>query len=131
MYLSCFNNNGWLQECPKPLSKLTWDNAALMSPKTAQRLGGFRIEETGAGHVAEVVELKYQGRSVRAPVWVLPGHPDDYGVDRPDLLMDSDAADPTIFGPRRLLIEDCERALRQSGPNAPVPLLSPWPLPRP
>jgi hypothetical protein len=60
----------------------------------------------------------------------MPGHPDDYGVDRPDLLMDSDAADASIFGPRRLLLEDCERALLQSGPSAPVPLLQPWPLPR-
>ena len=34
-----FANNGWLQELPKPLTKLTWDNAALVSPKTAQRLG--------------------------------------------------------------------------------------------
>lgn len=60
----------------------------------------------------------------------MPGHPDDYGVDRPDLLMDSDAADASIFGPRRLLLEECERAVRQSGPGAPVPLLKPWPLPR-
>src|SRR6202008_1895962 len=34
-----FANNGWLQELPKPLTKLTWDNAALVSPATAQRLG--------------------------------------------------------------------------------------------
>jgi hypothetical protein len=58
----------------------------------------------------------------------MPGHPDDYGVDQPSTLMDADAADPTIFGPRRLSVEDCERALRQSGPNAPVPLLPSWPL---
>ncbi len=58
----------------------------------------------------------------------MPGHPDDYGVDSPTLLMDADAADPTIFGPRRLGIAECERMLRQSGPSAPVPLLTPWPL---
>jgi hypothetical protein len=58
----------------------------------------------------------------------MPGHPDDYGVDRPSMLMDADAADPTIFGPRRLSVAECERALRQSGPDAPVPLLTPWPL---
>jgi hypothetical protein len=58
----------------------------------------------------------------------LPGHPDDYGVDRPSDLMDADAADPTIFGPRRLSIEECERAVRQSGPQTATPLLSAWPL---
>lgn len=58
----------------------------------------------------------------------MPGHPDDYGVDTPSSLMDADAADSTIFGPRRLSLEECERTLKQSGPSAPVPLLSPWPL---
>jgi hypothetical protein len=59
----------------------------------------------------------------------MPGHPDDYGVDLPTLLMDSDAADPSAFGPRRITINECARAFRQSGPRAPVPLLSVWPLP--
>lgn len=58
----------------------------------------------------------------------MPGHPDDFGVDTPSSLMDADASDPSIFGPRRLSRADCERALRQSGPSAPVPLLRPWPL---
>lgn len=61
----------------------------------------------------------------------LPGHPDDYGVDRPSLLMDADATDPSVFGPRRLTLADCERAVRQSGPGAPVPLLKAWPLAKP
>jgi len=61
----------------------------------------------------------------------MPGHPDDYGVDVPTLLMDSDAADPSAFGPRRLTLSECARAYRQSGPRAPVPLLIPWPLPPP
>jgi hypothetical protein len=58
----------------------------------------------------------------------MPGHPDDYGVDQPTALMDADATDPSIFGPRRLSIDECERALRQRGPAARVPLLEPWPL---
>jgi len=58
----------------------------------------------------------------------LPGHPDDRGVDAPTSLMDADAADSTIFGPRRLSLEDCKRALRQSGRRAPVPLIYDWPL---
>ena len=60
-----YANNGFLQECPKPLTKLTWDNAAMVSPKTAQEL---KVENE------DVVELRYQGRTVRAPVWILPGH---------------------------------------------------------
>nr|PZN27615.1 MAG: hypothetical protein DIU78_04600 [Pseudomonadota bacterium] len=58
----------------------------------------------------------------------MPGHPDDFGVDQPSSLMDADATDPSIFGPRRLSIAECERALRQRGPGAPAPLLEPWPL---
>lgn len=56
------------------------------------------------------------------------GHPDDFGVDRPTQLMDADAADSTVFGPRRLSVADCERAILQSGPGAPLPLLEAWPL---
>ena len=63
-----FANNGWLQELPKPLTKLTWDNAALLSPLTADRLGV-------ANH--DLVELSYQGRSLRLSVWLVPGHPVD------------------------------------------------------
>lgn len=58
----------------------------------------------------------------------MPGHPDDYGVDTPTLLMDSDASDSSPFGPRRIGIDECTRAVRQSGPKARVPLLEPWPL---
>ena len=69
-----FANNAWLQELPKPLTKLTWDNAALLSPATAQRFGlGGDIGWRGGTVHAEVVELHFQGRTVRAPVWVLPG----------------------------------------------------------
>ncbi|HSD66793.1 MAG TPA: TAT-variant-translocated molybdopterin oxidoreductase [Vicinamibacteria bacterium] len=72
-----FANLGWLQELPKPLSKLTWENAAFMSPKTAARLGGIRTEAAGTGHYTDVVALRLGGRSVNAPAWVLPGHADD------------------------------------------------------
>jgi hypothetical protein len=58
----------------------------------------------------------------------MPGHPDDYGVDQSSSLMDSDAADASVFGPRRLSLADCERALRESGPRSRVPLLRAWPL---
>jgi hypothetical protein len=64
----------------------------------------------------------------------LPGHPDDYGVDAPTLLMDSDAADASPFGPRRITVDECARVVRQSGPKARMPLLVDWPIgpiPRP
>jgi len=60
----------------------------------------------------------------------LPGHPDDYGVDQANSLMDSDASDASVFGPRRLTLADCERAVLESGPNARIPIALPWPLSR-
>src|SRR5579872_865287 len=63
-----FANNGWLQELPKPLTLLTWDAVAMFSPKTAERLG-IKSEDA--------VELKYQGRTIVGPAWVMPGHADE------------------------------------------------------
>src|SRR5438093_1662052 len=81
IYDGRFANSGWLQELPKPLTKLTWDNAALVSPAAARRLGlSQRVSVRGGEHGAvdvDVVELEYRGRKVRAPVWILPGQPDD------------------------------------------------------
>jgi hypothetical protein len=57
----------------------------------------------------------------------VPGHPDDFGVDTPTRLMDSDGADMSVFGPRRLTVAECERAIVQSGPGSPIPTLVPWP----
>ena len=67
LYDGRFASNAWLLELPRPLSKLSWDNAALVSPATARRLGVA---------TNDVVELRYQGRSVRAPVLVQPGQAD-------------------------------------------------------
>ncbi len=58
----------------------------------------------------------------------IPGHPDDYGIDTPTLLMDSDASDASPFGPRRLTLDECARVIRESGPHARLPLLTEWPL---
>jgi Fe-S-cluster-containing dehydrogenase component len=63
-----FANNGWLQELPKPLTKLTWDNAALVGPALAQQL------KLASGNV---VEIERSGRRLQIPVWVVPGHPAD------------------------------------------------------
>ncbi|MGE5303625.1 MAG: TAT-variant-translocated molybdopterin oxidoreductase [Alphaproteobacteria bacterium] len=76
-----FANNGWLQEIPKPLTKLTWDNTVVVSPGTAERLRLSReVGERGGEHgtvYADVVELDFQGRKVRGAVWILPGQADD------------------------------------------------------
>lgn len=54
-----------------------------------------------------------------------PGHPDDFGVDTPNLLMDADASDASVFGPRRVTREQCARVMAESGPKGRVPLLEP------
>jgi molybdopterin-containing oxidoreductase family iron-sulfur binding subunit len=67
VYDGRFSNNAWLQELPDPLTKLTWDNAVLISPATAARLGV---------HDEDVVVLGLDGRTVEGPVLVAPGQAD-------------------------------------------------------
>jgi len=62
-----YNNNGWLQEIPDPITKVTWDNAAQISPATAKRL------DLGDG---DIVEITLEKRSLEIPVIVAPGHAD-------------------------------------------------------
>ena len=77
IYDGRFSNNGWLQELPKPLSKLTWDNAALMSPNTASKLGlANTIGKKGGDVYGDVVQIAYRGQTITAPVWITPGQPD-------------------------------------------------------
>src|ERR1700677_55764 len=68
IYDGQFSNNGWLQELPKPMTKLTWDNAVLIGPKMAERLN-IATED--------VVELELNGKKVQGPVWIQAGHPDN------------------------------------------------------
>ncbi len=65
LYDGRFANNGWLQELPRSLTKLTWDNALLLSPKDAETLG-LATES--------VAEVEVGGKKLSLPVWVLPGH---------------------------------------------------------
>src|ERR1022692_1311040 len=67
VYDGRFANNGWLQEWPRPITQLTWDNAAIFSPKTAQEQGVVSTD---------VVEIAYRGYKMRAPVFIQPGHAD-------------------------------------------------------
>jgi len=70
-----YANNGWLQELPKPMTKITWDNVALMSKKTADKLG---VEEASLGKAeVEVIAITVDGTTVEIPAWVQPGHADD------------------------------------------------------
>ena len=78
IYDGRFSNNGWLQELPKPQNKLTWDNAALISPATAKQLGIVNKIGTHGGDVhVDTVIIKYAGRSITAPTWITPGQPDN------------------------------------------------------
>ncbi|NQW04851.1 MAG: TAT-variant-translocated molybdopterin oxidoreductase [Acidobacteria bacterium] len=62
-----YANNGWLQELPKPLSKLTWDNVAYVSYTTAQE---YQLKNE------DMIDITSNGRTVKMPVWVLPGTAD-------------------------------------------------------
>jgi molybdopterin-containing oxidoreductase family iron-sulfur binding subunit len=59
-----FANNGWLLELPRPFSKVTWDNPALISPALARR---FQLDS------GDIVQLRAGDRTLTTPVWVLPG----------------------------------------------------------
>ncbi len=76
IYDGRFANLGWLQELPKPITKLTWDNAAIMSPATAHQLGVLEESLQVGFEGVPMVELTYQGRTLRAPVWAQPGQAD-------------------------------------------------------
>jgi MoCo/4Fe-4S cofactor protein with predicted Tat translocation signal len=68
VYDGRYSNVGWLQELPKPVTNLSWDNAAIVSGATLTKLG---VEED------DILEITVNGRKVKAPVIVAPGHPDN------------------------------------------------------
>jgi molybdopterin-containing oxidoreductase family iron-sulfur binding subunit len=80
IYDGRFANNGWLQELAKPISKITWDNAALMSPATAEKLGvTHKIMSRGGEHGqvrSAVVDIALSNSKVTAAAWVMPGQAD-------------------------------------------------------
>ena len=80
VYDGRFANNGWLQELAKPISKLTWDNAAYMSPATAEKLGvTHKIMSRGGEHGqvrSAVVDIALSSSKVTAAAWVMPGQAD-------------------------------------------------------
>ena len=76
-----FANNGWLQELPKPITKLTWDNAIFVSPATEQKLRGSNQPAYRGGEhgtiTSDVFELRAGGRTIRGPLFNVVGHADD------------------------------------------------------
>ena len=95
VYDGRFVNNGWLQELPNPLTKITWENVALVSPATAKRLGLNQDDEyndysggemgipfintKGGNQFSDLVRLSANGAEIPqdVPVWIAPGQPDD------------------------------------------------------
>jgi Fe-S-cluster-containing dehydrogenase component len=83
-----FNNNGWLQECPDPVTKLTWDNAFLVSPKLGGELGIIAsdtlvkvVRKNPNAHKrgkqqAHIIEITVDGKTLTGPAHVQPGLPD-------------------------------------------------------
>ena len=78
-----FANNGWLQELPKPLTKLTWDNVALVSPATAKKMGvapqNYEKGKKGREAFVDTIKLTHRDQTIskNVPVWIMPGQPDD------------------------------------------------------
>ena len=68
VYDGRFANNAWMQELPHPITKLVWDNAAYLNPRTAERLG----VENG-----QMLSITVDGRSASVPAWIAPGQADD------------------------------------------------------
>jgi molybdopterin-containing oxidoreductase family iron-sulfur binding subunit len=71
-----YANNGWLQECPKPINKVTWDNFAIISGPTAAKLALAPHEEPYHAN-AKMLKITVDGKDLAMPAWIQPGHPDD------------------------------------------------------
>jgi Fe-S-cluster-containing dehydrogenase component len=79
IYDGTFINNAWLQETPKPLSRNTWDNVAMVSPAMARawKLDQLSDQNDHQSDAQRVLEVEFQGRKVEVPYWPQPGHPDN------------------------------------------------------
>jgi len=72
IYDGRYANNSWLQELPDPMTKITWDNVALMSPSTAASLG-LPTEQSFKGNDVPVVRITAGDNSIEIAAWVQPG----------------------------------------------------------
>lgn len=113
-----FANNGWLQELPDPVTKLTWDNAAWMSPATARALG------LASG---DVVRLDLQGRSIEIAALVVPGSSDfsvsvALGYGRPEVGRVGRGVGVDVYPIRTTVALDIATGLRVSKTGRTYPL---------
>jgi len=76
IYDGRFANNGWLQECPKPQTKITWDNVMIIGAKTAESIGyGSEVRDPLVNEKqARFADVSFNGVTMKLPVWVVPGH---------------------------------------------------------
>lgn len=72
-----FANTGWLQELPDPLTKIVWDNVALVSPATAAKYEIRRQKDTEKKRKARMIALRVDGQKITLPAWEMPGIPDN------------------------------------------------------
>jgi molybdopterin-containing oxidoreductase family iron-sulfur binding subunit len=79
IYDGRFANNGWLQELPKPQTRITWDNVMVIGPKTSEKIGYSAKERDPLVNEKETrfADVTYRGVSMRLPIWVVPGHTED------------------------------------------------------
>jgi molybdopterin-containing oxidoreductase family iron-sulfur binding subunit len=113
-----YANNAWLQELPHPITKMTWDNAALLSPATAAALGVAN---------EEVVTISLDGREIELPVWIVPGQADQlvvvelgYGRTAAGRIGDGVGANASSIRRWAALDVDQGAALRTTGRTHPV-----------
>jgi Fe-S-cluster-containing dehydrogenase component len=118
IYDGRFANNGWLQELPKPITKLTWDNAVLLAPATAKRLSLAN---------EDVARLSFRGRTLEAPVWIVPGHAEDsatlhfgYGRRRAGRLGTKTGFDAAVLRPSDALAGGAGLEIAAAGKTYPL-----------
>jgi MoCo/4Fe-4S cofactor protein with predicted Tat translocation signal len=81
-----YSNNGWLQELPEPITKMTWENVIMLSLKTAQDHNLITsppqqkiespLDKENNRITAPVVKISAGGREIEGPIWVVPGMAD-------------------------------------------------------
>jgi molybdopterin-containing oxidoreductase family iron-sulfur binding subunit len=71
-----YNNNGWLQELPDPITKMVWENVILLSRRTANEFGLVIVDKENNNLQVPLVKIALDGREVEGPAWIQPGMAD-------------------------------------------------------